>query len=137
MTREIKRVTLIGLGAMGAYFAPALQARLGDEGFRVLASGSRKERLERDGVTINGVPYRFTLISPEKKDDFADLVIIAVKYTGLEKAVEGIRGDERRRCLVQCGCGRDSFWRSEKRYAIPACFTGQGIVRPLRNPLCH
>lgn len=91
MTREIKRVTLIGLGAMGAYFAPALQARLGDEGFRVLASGSRKERLERDGVTINGVPYRFTLISPEKKDDFADLVIIAVKYTGLEKAVADIK----------------------------------------------
>lgn len=41
---HIHKVTLIGLGAMGVFFAPRLSAYLG-ENFRVLATGERKERL--------------------------------------------------------------------------------------------
>ena len=41
---EIKTVSLIGLGAMGVYFAPRLRAQLGDR-FRVIAGGARKARL--------------------------------------------------------------------------------------------
>ena len=35
---DIKKVSLIGLGAMGVFFAPRLQAALGDN-FRVIAEG--------------------------------------------------------------------------------------------------
>ncbi len=89
--KKIEKVTLIGLGAMGAYFAPSLEARLREGCFRVLAWGSRKERIEKEGVTINGVRHRFTMISPAEENDPADLVIIAVKYTGLEKALAEIK----------------------------------------------
>lgn len=49
---QINKVTLIGLGAMGVFFAPHMYDQLGNN-FRILASGERKERLETKGVTIN------------------------------------------------------------------------------------
>ncbi|WMJ85121.1 ketopantoate reductase family protein [Oscillospiraceae bacterium LTW-04] len=88
---KIKKVTLIGLGAMGVFFAPKLEAGLGKGNFRVLADGARKDRLETDGVTINGVTHHFTIITPETTDDPADLVIMAVKDTGLTKAISDIK----------------------------------------------
>lgn len=88
---KIKKVTLIGLGAMGAFFAPKLEAGLPKGAFRVLAGGMRKTRLETAGVTINGVTHRFTIISPEVTGDPADLVIMAVKDTGLVQAIRDIK----------------------------------------------
>lgn len=89
--KKIEKVTLIGLGAMGAYFAPALERYLEEGCFRVLAAGSLKARLEKEGVTINGVRHRFSLISPTEENDPADLVIIAVKDTGLKQAIADIK----------------------------------------------
>ena len=63
--KPIKTVSLIGLGAIGCFFASHLQGILGDR-LRIIAGGSRKDRLERDGVTVNGVNYRFHLVSPEE-----------------------------------------------------------------------
>ncbi len=85
------KVTLIGLGAMGAFFAPKLDAYLGKDRFRVLAAGSRKEKIESRGVTLNGVTHYFTVITPEIVGDPADLVIMAVKGMNLEQAVKDIR----------------------------------------------
>ncbi|MFQ8759361.1 MAG: hypothetical protein ACLSAF_07830 [Intestinimonas sp.] len=39
--REIRTAALIGMGAMGAVFAPGLSATLGD-GFRVVAGGVQR-----------------------------------------------------------------------------------------------
>ena len=50
---EIKSAALIGVGAVGSYFAYGLPAKLGDR-FCVIASGKRKERLEKEGIYING-----------------------------------------------------------------------------------
>ena len=50
---EIKSAALIGVGAVGSYFAYGLPAKLGDR-FCVIASGNRKERLEKEGIYING-----------------------------------------------------------------------------------
>ena len=49
---EIKSAALIGVGAVGSYFAYGLPAKLGDR-FCVIASGKRKERLEQEGIYIN------------------------------------------------------------------------------------
>ena len=86
---QIKSAVLIGLGAMGGFFAPGLQKALG-EGFRVMAAGERKARLER-GVAINGMAYRFPMVEPGEKTGPADLVIIAVKDYALPEALEQIR----------------------------------------------
>ena len=88
--REIKTVTLIGLGAMGAYFTPGLCAALGSN-FRVMAEGDRKARLEK-GVTVNGIPCSFPVVEPGQPTDPADLIIIAVKDPALPEALEQIKG---------------------------------------------
>lgn len=89
--KKIEKVTLIGLGAMGVFFAPKLADYLGKDNFRVLAGGERRERLQREGVTLNGVTHHFTIITPETEGDPADLIIIAVKDTGLTQAIQDIR----------------------------------------------
>lgn len=88
--KDIKKVTLIGLGAMGVFFAPRISEKLGAD-FRILADGARKERLERKGVTVNTINYRFPIITPDIEGDPADLVIIAVKGYDLEQAIRDIK----------------------------------------------
>lgn len=88
--KDIKKVTLIGLGAMGVFFAPRISEKLGAD-FRILANGARKERLERKGVTVNTINYRFPIITPDVEGDPADLVIIAVKGYDLEQAIRDIK----------------------------------------------
>lgn len=99
---KIKKVALIGLGAMGVFFAPRLEAYLGRENFRVLADGERKERLEAKGITVNGVNHRFNIVSPEQQGDPADLIIMAVKYTGLTQAIADIRHQVGPRTIILC-----------------------------------
>lgn len=88
---KIQKVTLIGLGAMGVFFAPRLEAYLGRENFRVLAEGERKRRLEETGVTVNKITHKFNIITPDTIGDVADLIIMAVKDSGLTKAIEDIK----------------------------------------------
>ena len=87
---EIKKVALIGLGAMGVFFAPRLEEHLGRENFCVIARGKRKERLESQGVTVNDVNYLFPICTPEEGRE-TDLIIMAVKDMGLHQAIEDIR----------------------------------------------
>lgn len=88
--REIKKISLIGLGAMGSFFAPKLYQEFG-ENFRVIADGERKKRLEEKGVSINGTVYHFPIVSPEETGNEADLILVAVKGYGLEQAIRDIR----------------------------------------------
>ncbi|MCU6747833.1 2-dehydropantoate 2-reductase [Faecalicatena acetigenes] len=87
---EINSVALIGLGAMGSFFAPRLEACLGKDKFCVIAEGERKKRLEEQGITVNGVVHRFRILPP-KEGKRVDLVIMAVKDTSLEQAIQDIR----------------------------------------------
>lgn len=50
---KIKSVALLGAGAVGAYIIWGLSEVKNIE-FGIVAEGSRKERLERDGIGING-----------------------------------------------------------------------------------
>jgi len=88
--KEIKRVSLIGLGAIGAFVAPKLQKLLDDQ-FQVIARGDRKIRLEENGVIINETLYKFHITNPEEKNGYADFVIFAVKNTQLETAIEDMK----------------------------------------------
>lgn len=99
---KINTVTLIGLGAMGSFFAPGLEACLGSERFRVLAGGERGERLKSRGITVNGVNHRFTVVSPDEKGGPADLVIMAVKDTGLGQAIADIANQVGPETIILC-----------------------------------
>ncbi len=100
--KKLEKVTLIGLGAMGVFFAPKLDEYLGKTNFRILAEGERKKRLEENGVTVNGVNYHFNIITPQLEGDSADLIIIAVKDTGLAQAIQDIRNQVGTQTLILC-----------------------------------
>ena len=88
---DIKRVYLIGLGAMGASFAWSF-LQDADCDFKVIAGGARKERLRRDGITINGRHFDLDVLDPADACVPADLLIIAVKEYALDEAIGQIGG---------------------------------------------
>ena len=88
--KKIETVAMIGVGAMGSFFAPRLYALLGKENFRVIAHGERKTRMENEGLTINGTNYHFPVVTPGADLKPADLIIIGVKSTALSTALDEI-----------------------------------------------
>ena len=85
------RVSVIGLGAMGASYAAKLHCAEGVE-VRVIADGVRAERLRRDGVVVNGQRHDFTIVSPDQDVEPADLMIVGVKYSDFAEALDLIKG---------------------------------------------
>ena len=73
--REIRTVSLIGLGAIGCFLASHLGPLMGDN-LRVIAGGSRRERLEQEGVMVNGVRHHFNIVSPEETCSFASSCLL-------------------------------------------------------------
>ncbi|MGN0371909.1 MAG: ketopantoate reductase family protein [Enterocloster sp.] len=88
--KDIRTVALIGLGAIGSYLAGNLQKVLGDN-LRIIAGGSRRERLLRDGIIINGEPFHFHIVSPDEETGYADLAIFITKMTGLEASLKDMK----------------------------------------------
>lgn len=85
---EIKSAALIGVGAVGSYFAYGLPAKLGDR-FCVIASGKRKERLEKEGIYINGARCPLNLKTAQEAGK-VDLVLVATKQTALPEIMDDI-----------------------------------------------
>ncbi len=88
--KEIERVAIIGAGAIGAaYAAKFFEA----EGFStvLIAEGERAARLEREGLVVNGVPYRIPVRRVEEDGPPADLIMVAVKFHHLPQAVHDLR----------------------------------------------
>lgn len=88
---KINKVTIIGLGAIGAFMASELSKVLDKTQLRILAEGDRKAKLGKEGIIINGRHYTFSLVTPQEEDP-ADLILIATKYSGLEQAIQDIKG---------------------------------------------
>lgn len=86
---QIKTVALLGAGAVGAYFIWGLSEKLGDD-FCVIAKGARKERLEKEGIAINGRQYTLNVKGPAEVKN-VDLLLVASKQDGLEDALDDIR----------------------------------------------
>ena len=85
---EIRKVALLGAGAVGSYIIWGL-SRCADVAFGVVAEGERAERLKR-GCVINGADYHPAVWSPQEARG-ADLLIVALKYGALPGAMEAIR----------------------------------------------
>lgn len=88
MTMEIRTVAVLGAGAVGSYFIWGLREKLGER-LWVIASGSRKERLEQQGIRVNGEEIRLHVRTPEEAAG-ADLLLVAVKYGALEESLADI-----------------------------------------------
>ena len=90
---KIRSAAVLGAGAVGAYFVYGLMGKK-DLDFCVVADGDRKLRLERDGITVDDGKEVRTLrpqIRTPQEARGVDLLLVAVKYTALEAALEDIR----------------------------------------------
>lgn len=88
MTGKIKTVAILGVGAVGCYFVWGLQEKL-QENLWVIAKNHRKERLEKQGICINGVDYKLNVKTPQQAHG-VDLLIVATKYAALEEILEDV-----------------------------------------------
>jgi 2-dehydropantoate 2-reductase len=88
--QEIKKVAIIGAGAMGSFFAAKF---FETDGFStvLLARGERRERLMKNGLIVNGKRYDIPVVHPDKPAETADLIIVALKHHHLAEAVHDLK----------------------------------------------
>ncbi|MBQ0050599.1 MAG: ketopantoate reductase family protein [Treponema sp.] len=88
--KEIKSVGIVGMGALGLLFANIIQENL--EGFEVsfVMDEERFRKYQKENFTINNRPVSFKMKSSAEAG-VCNLVIVAVKGTGLDSSIETIR----------------------------------------------
>ena len=86
---KIKKVAVLGAGAVGSYVIWGLSSR-NDIELGVIAEGERAERLKQNGCTINAKIYHPEVWNP-RETDAVDLLIVALKYGSLSAALESIQ----------------------------------------------
>ena len=88
--KPIETVHIIGLGALGMLYGSVIEANLGPGHVSFVMDAARYDRHRNEEYKINKEPVSFLKI---KSDDAApcDLVIVAVKYTDLDSALETMK----------------------------------------------
>jgi len=83
----IERIAVLGAGGLGAVYANIFHQAGIDT--RLVANGSRYQRLQRDGIFINDVHYQIPVLdTADPGSDYkADLIIVATKYHHLASAL--------------------------------------------------
>jgi 2-dehydropantoate 2-reductase len=79
-------IAILGAGAMGSAYASRFAGVTGYTTVLV-ARGERGERLAREGIIVNGVPYRLPVVRPGEDAAPADLILVALKHHHLPGAV--------------------------------------------------
>lgn len=109
--QQIRRVAILGAGAMGASFASRFFDSA-DFSTALIARGHRHERLERDGLVVNGKSYAIPVVHPDEAKTPADLIIVALKHHHLPNAVSDLRnlvGDQTTIISVMNGLDSEEF----------------------------
>lgn len=88
--KEIKKVILCGLGAIGTIYADKLE-KFDAENFKVLVDEARLERYKKNPIKFNGRQLNFDYILPSEENFKADLIILATKFAGLKDAIKNIK----------------------------------------------
>jgi 2-dehydropantoate 2-reductase len=94
--RQLERVVICGAGAVGSAYAARFHD-LDPANLSVVAGGERRERLRREGLTVNGRRFDVRCVLPGEPGPPADLLLVAVKHHHLAAAIEDVRarvGDE-------------------------------------------
>lgn len=86
---KIRTAAVFGAGAIGAYMIWGLMDKLGSDNLFVVANGERRERLQKEGLCINGQPYELNVKTPEQAHG-VDLLIVGLKYDALKASLSQI-----------------------------------------------
>lgn len=84
----IKKVAIIGLGAIGASVGEQIVGKGYD--LKIVADRERIERYEEAGVYVNDKIVEFEYIEPEK-GEIMDMVLVCTKFHNLANAVEDMK----------------------------------------------
>ncbi len=89
--KPIQTVGVIGLGALGVLYADQFTRALGKDRVLVLADRARIDRYRREGIWYNGDLCDFQYADAAQVTEPVDLLLFAVKFGGLDAAVETCR----------------------------------------------
>jgi 2-dehydropantoate 2-reductase len=95
----ITSVSLIGAGAIGSYYASKL-FDLDRNCISLIAGGKRYDRLEKEGIIVNGRHFSIPLIRPGDEERSADLIIVAVKHDHLPDAIGDIKSSVKAKTII-------------------------------------
>ncbi|GAU75991.1 ketopantoate reductase family protein [Fusibacter sp. 3D3] len=84
------KITLIGLGAIGASYATLLNA-CSEVELSIVLDENRLERYKSSELKVNDVVQQFNYCSEMAQVSPADLVIVAVKYNDLPDAIDAVK----------------------------------------------
>jgi 2-dehydropantoate 2-reductase len=88
---EIKKVSIIGLGALGILFGHHLSRKMPKADLRIIADRDRITKYKNEHVYCNGERCDFTYLTPDERCEPADLLIFTVKYNGLKDAIQAVK----------------------------------------------
>lgn len=86
----IKKVGIIGLGAVGSAYAAKMHT-VDSDLVKVIVDSTRYKEYCDHEVKVNGTAYRFNLVTPEMTSEPVELMIIAVKQHHLLEAIRLVR----------------------------------------------
>lgn len=84
---EIKKVSIIGLGALGIMYGDYIARKLPAGDLRIVADEERIRKYKENGIFCNGQKCDFTYMA-DTEEDPADLLIFAVKFGQLKEAMK-------------------------------------------------
>lgn len=85
--KQIKRTAIIGMGALGILFGKEITETMGEQAVRYVMDEERFAKYQGSEVFINDQPWAVPVVNTADAEP-ADLVIVAVKGTGLEAALD-------------------------------------------------
>jgi 2-dehydropantoate 2-reductase len=136
-TPSILSVAICGAGAVGGSYAERLHD-FDPACLVVVARGERRQRLERDGLTVNGRRLPVRCLDPGRGPATVDLLLFGVKQHHLDEAIADARGlvDERTVILsllngVASEGALGRAFGAEK--VLPAFVIGNDVVREGRG----
>jgi 2-dehydropantoate 2-reductase len=88
--KKIRKISIIGAGAMGAAYA-AMFSEAGNFSVSFVARGQRYKRLKEGSLTVNGKQVVVPVIHPDEVKEPADLVLVALKHHHLHGALQDIK----------------------------------------------
>lgn len=87
--KEIKKVIICGLGAVGSIYAEKIQNYVQAE-LKILVDKARLNKYTQNPLVMNGRKLFFDYVLPECNDFKADLVIVATKFDGLFAVIDNL-----------------------------------------------
>lgn len=84
------KISIVGMGALGLLYAYISQRNLGFENVEFVMDKKRAEKNRKIDFIVNGELIKFKITEEENATE-SDLVIVAVKSTGLESAISTIK----------------------------------------------